>query len=150
VWARFNGTNTFSKNWSEGKFLDGLGGMTWVHGWGLHRDFVKIHNLPYIMVVWDDNQEGTALISGVDNDITMSGSVQGTKLVWKVSGHEDTVAVYDVYGAVDDQNVYRLGSVAPGTVESFDLSGKLLPFGGGALYVQAVGQPCIVNRLLKI
>jgi hypothetical protein len=150
VWARFNGTNTFSKNWSEGKFLDGLGGMTWVDGWGLHSAFAKAHSLPYVMVVWDDNQEGTALISGVDNNIALAASIQGTTLSWEVTGHEDTVAAYDVYGAVDPQNVYKLGSVPPGAAKSLDLGGKLLPYGGGPLYIQAVGKPCVVNRLLKV
>jgi len=149
AWARFNGTLTNNANWSMGKHLDGMNGMTLLETMGLNADFAKSHNLPYVQLVWDDLQEGDTLINGVENDIVLTAKMNGSQVTWSVTGHEQTVSAYDIYAAASATDVYKIGSVAPGQPKIFDVAGKLVPFGAEAIYVQAVGQPCIQNHLAK-
>jgi hypothetical protein len=149
AWARFNGTLTGTVNWSQGKHLDGMGGMTLLETMGLNAEFAKTHKLPYVQLVWDDLQEGDTLINGVENDISLTAKLNGTQLSWTVTGHEQTVSAYDIYAEATETEVYKLGSVAPGQPKVFDLKNALVDFGAQSFYVQAVGQPCIQNRLVK-
>lgn len=149
AWAKFNGTNTFTKDWSRGKDLDGMGGMTLLETIGLNAAFSSVHNLPYLQMVWDDNQEGNCLINGVQNDVSLTAKLDGAQLTWTVTGHEQTVQAYDIYAQATETEVYKLGSVLPGQPKVFDLKNALVDFSAQSFYVYAVGQPCIQNRLVK-
>lgn len=148
-WAKFNGTLTGTKAWSQGKFLDGMGGMTLLETMGMNAAFASIHNLPYVQLVWDDHQEGDALINGVQNDVSITAKVSDRQLIWTMTGHEQTVQSYDIYAEATETDVYKLGSVLPGQPKVFDLSNALVDFGSQNFYIYAVGQPCIQNRLVK-
>ena len=148
-WARFNGTKTRNIKWSDGKFLDGMGGMTLLETIGLNAAFSSVHNLPYLQFVWDDLEESDDLIAGVENDIAITAKVNGTQLTWEVTGHEQTVQSYDIYAQEDEADVYKLGSVLPGQSKVFDLKNALVDFSAQNFYVYAVGQPCIQNHLVK-
>jgi len=149
AWAKFNGTNTFSKAWSQGKYLDGMGGMTLLETMAINAAFSSLHNLPYLQLVWDDNQEGDALINGVQNDVAIAAKVTGTQLTWTVTGHEQTISSYDIYASATEADVYKLGSIATDDPKVFDLKNSLVDFGSQNFYVYAVGQPCIQNHLIK-
>jgi len=148
-WARFNGTKTHNIKWSDGKALDGMGGMTLLETIGLNAEFSKTHNLPYLQAVWDDLEESDDLIAGVENDVSITAKLDGTQLTWTVTGHEQTVQAYDIYAEATETDVYKLGSVLPGQPKVFDLKNALVDFSAQSFYVYAVGQPCIQNRLVK-
>jgi hypothetical protein len=149
AWAKFNGTNTFSKAWSQGKHLDGIGGMTLLETMAINAAFSSIHNLPYLQLVWDDNQEGDALINGVQNDVSIAAKINGTQLTWTITGHEETISSYDIYAQVTETDVQKIGSVAPGDTKVYELKNSLVNYGIQNFYVYAVGKPCIQNRLIK-
>ncbi len=149
AWARFNGTKTRNKAWSDGKFLDGMGGMTLLETMGINAAFAAMHNLPYLQLVWDDLEESDDLIAGVENDVSITANVSGTQLSWTVTGHEQTISSYDIYAEATETEIYKLGSVATGQPKVFDLKNSLIDFSTQSFYVYAVGQPCIQNRLVK-
>ena len=83
-------------------------------------------------MTWNDYEEGTEIESGIDNCLSMSASVSGDSLSWKVTGHENTVDHYTPYVSTDGQNLMPLNDLAVGTAlaESLQLlagRGKLHP-----------------------
>ena len=146
----FNGTLTKSTAWSLGKFLDQQNGQTWLDWWSTNSSYVSGgHRLDYIGVVtFDDFQEGTAVQAGILNDIVFtSAQISGSTLTWAVSGNENTVFSYEIYITPDGSNMAHLATILPGQSKSVDLSSLSIPSGNYSVYVQAQGQPCIVNHL---
>lgn len=149
VWPGFNGTLTHSVGWSDGKYIDRRNGQTWLDTWKANADYVNSgKRLDYIIAItWDDHQEGTALQAGILNDIVIpQPTIASGKLTWTVTGNQNTVQQYDVLMSADKSTVTTVGSIAPGNPLSFDLGTGSIPV-GASLYVQAVGKPCIINRL---
>ena len=70
----------------------------------------------------------------------------GQTLSWTISGQENTLHHYAIYATADGENLVPLGTVNAGT-HSADLSAYSLSAGKYTLYVQAVGQPSILNHL---
>lgn len=152
-WARFNGTKTRNPNWSDGKHLDGMGGMTLLETIGLNATYSLSHDLPYMQFCWDDNEEGDDPVAGVENDVVITAQLPvhpaSSLLTWSVTGHEQTVSRYEIYAQEDDEDVYKLGTVLPGEPKMFDLHNALVDFSEPNFYVYAVGQPMIQNHLVK-
>jgi hypothetical protein len=75
------------------------------------------------------------------------GSV-GQTLSWSISGQENTIHHYAIFATADGENLVPLGTVKAGT-HSADLGSYSLSTGTYTLYVQAVGQPSILNHMSK-
>lgn len=151
VWAGFNGTLTRKVSWSDGKFIARQGGKTWLDTWKANRDFVAGGmRLDYVIpLTWDDYEEGTALQAGILNDVAFASAViKGTVLNWAITGNESTVYRYDVYSKTDSGNLVMLTSIPARVGNQVDLAGAV-PL-GGSIFIQAVGQPGIVNRLSQM
>jgi hypothetical protein len=145
----FNGTLTKSTAWSDGKFIDQQNGQTWLNWWKANANYVNAgHRLDYIGVVtWDDFQEGSPVQPGILNNVGFTSTqVNGTILSWAIAGNENTVSKYDVYITPDGVNLAKLTSLGTNVAKTVDLSTFTIPTGTYSVYVQAVGQPCIVNR----
>ena len=130
-------------------------GITWMQTFAQmsnNSDFGSGRQLPFASIVtWNDYEEGTEIETGIDNCLALSGSVSGTILSWKLnfsstSGSESTVHHYVLYDSSDGQNLTQLGTFSPGT-HSVDLRTFTLAPGSHIMYVQAVGQPSIQNRI---
>jgi hypothetical protein len=145
----FNGTLTKSVSWSDGKFVDQQNGQTWLNWWKTNSNYVSGgHRLDYVGVLtWDDFQEGSGVQCGILNNVGFTSTqVTGTTLSWAISGNENTVSHYDVYITQDGTNLAKLSSISTGVAKSLDLSTLSIPAGVYSIYIQSVGQPCIVNR----
>jgi hypothetical protein len=145
----FNGTLTENVSWSDGKFIDQQSGQTWLNWWAANASYVNTgKRLDYVGVVtWDDFQEGSPVQPGILNNVGFSSTqVSGTILSWAVTGNENTVSGYTIFITPDGVNLAQLTSVTTSAAKSLDLSTFTIPPGIYSIYIQAVGQPCIVNR----
>lgn len=134
-------------------------GNTWVQSFQQathNNDFSTSYQLPFAGVVtWNDYEEGTQIETGIDNCLTLAASVSGSILSWQLnfsnaSGSEATVHHYLVFDSTDGQNLTQVARLLPGT-HSVDL--KTLSLASGTthkLYVKAVGQPSIQNKMSNV
>ena len=84
---------------------------------------------------------------GVDNCVTVSASLSGSTLYWKISGgQENTIDHYNIYISKDGSNLMKLDERAVG-IRSMNLSGYSFASGTYKLFVQAVGKPSIRNKM---
>ena len=65
-------------------------------------------------MTWNDYEEGTEIESGIDNCVSVSTSVAGDSLSWKITGQENTVDHYTPYISSDGQNLMPLNDLATG------------------------------------
>ncbi len=116
------------------------------------NDFGPANQLPFAGVVtWNDYEEGTEIETGINNCLSLSGSVSGVILSWNLSfsaptGSESTVHHYVLYDSPDGQSLTALATFLPG-MYSVDLRTFTLAPGNHTFYVQAVGQPSILNHI---
>ena len=74
--------------------------------------------------------------------------IGGTDSQWSISGQENTLHHYAIFATADGDNLVPLSTVRAGT-HSADLGSYSLSTGTYTLYVQAVGQPSILNHMSK-
>ena len=117
-----------------------------------NSDWGSSHPLPFLGVVtWNDYEEGTEIETGVGNCLSVGASVSGSTLSWKLyfsysSGSESTVHHYVVYDSTGTGTLAPIATVSPGT-HWLNLGKYSLARGKHVLYVQAVGQPSILNHI---
>jgi hypothetical protein len=149
-WPGFNGTLTGSVSWSLGKYISQNGGQTWLDTWGANASYVngggRIDFLATIIL--DDFQEGTAIQGGIRTDVVITASLSGNLVTFSITGTENTVRQYNLWGTSDGVNAYLLGTVFPGSTKQFDLSSTSVPTAGVyTLYVEAQGMPSLQNHM---
>jgi hypothetical protein len=123
-------------------------GQTWLKTFseinGLYHSGKQLSDLQ--LVTWNDYEEGTEIESGIDNCLTLAGSVSGNTLQWTISGDESTVDHYTAYLSSDGQNLMPLTDLTSGT-HSLNLCSFSIPSGNYKLFVQAVGKPTLANQI---
>ncbi len=98
------------------------------------------------LVTWNDYEEGTEIETGIDNCVKVSGSVSGGKLSWSISGSQSTIDHFTVFISTDGNGLMPLGDYPAGQ-RSLDLSTFGIAPGQYYLYVKAVGQPTMANKM---
>jgi hypothetical protein len=98
------------------------------------------------LVTWNDYEEGTEIETGVDNCVTVAGSISGNVLSWSITGSQSGVDHFTVFISNDGQNLMSLGD-QPATARALDLSALKIPTGSYALFVKAVGKPTMRNQM---
>ncbi len=132
-------------------------GQTWLQTFkqATHNsDFGSGKQLPFAEVTtWNDYEEGTEIETGIDNCLSLTAAMSndGTTLTWtptfsQSSGSEATVHHYLVFDSTDGSSLTQLAKVQSGS-HSTDLTQFSLSSGAHTLYVQAVGQPSILNQM---
>ena len=126
-------------------------GQAWLNTWSrAGRFYSSSAQLPALQIVtWNDYEEGTSIESGIDNCVQLSAAVSGSQLTWSIggAGNESAVHHYRVFLSTDGEQLMPVGEVAAGT-HSFDLASLGLdPAVTYTIFVQAIGQPTIVNRM---
>jgi hypothetical protein len=164
-------------NWSLNRVIDQRCGLTWLQTFqhegsfggsssylgnldylqsGKHLDFVLVDT-------WDDYEEGSEIETGIDNCLSnLSVSLVGSTLSWTPtwgpdpmngaeSGSEATLYAYAIYAAAPGasdvmwlEDVLCTNGVCGHTIDVSHLGIRGGPY---VFYVQAVGQPSIVNHL---
>jgi len=177
VSSAYKGFDDSLANWSLKRIIDQECGMTWLEVFNHTGSFGGkpglLGTLNYVksgghvdMVMvdtWDDYEEGTEIETGIDNCMSsFEASLDGTTLSWTtkfgtdpmndhVTGSEATVNKYTVYASSKGSAKATLVYDAPCTngtcLHEVDVASLGLKGGPYTFYVQAVGQPSIVNHL---
>lgn len=151
VWKGFNGTLTESVGWSLGKYLNQQAGQTWLDVWAANNAFVAGGSrLDYVCTVTaDDFQEGSAVQCGIRTNVAVSASITGNILAFTMTGNENAVRLYNLWGSSDGINAILLASIVPGATKAFDLTALpgLTASGNYTLYLEAQGMPSLESHL---
>ncbi len=144
----YKGFNDSIAPWGSNRLLDQQCGQTWLSTMAdISNHYSSGNQLDNIQIpTWNDYEEGSEIETGIDNCVSISASVTGQTLSWSISGQENTLHHYAIFATADGQNLVLLGTVNAGT-HSVDLGSYSLSTGTYTLYVQAVGQPSILNHL---
>ena len=144
----YKGFNDSIAPWGSNRLLDQQCGQTWLTTLAdISNHYSSGNQLNNIQIpTWNDYEEGTEIETGIDNCVTISASVTGQTLSWSISGQENTLHHYAIFATADGVNLVPLGTVNAGT-HSADLGSYSLSAGTYTLYVQAVGQPGLLNQM---
>lgn len=146
VWKGFNDTLA---SWSENRIMNQNCGQVWLTTVNeLNKYFSTTTQAPGVqLVTWNDYEEGTEIETGIDNCVSVSGSVSGSTLYWSISGgQENTIDHYTVFITEDGENLMKVADVPSGT-HQLDLSQYGFAPTNYGLYVKAVGRPAILNKI---
>jgi PKD repeat protein len=145
VWKGFNDGLA---SWSEGRVMSQDCGQVWLQTFTeMNQAFSASHQATAVqLVTWNDYEEGTEIETGIDNCVSISGSVSGTDLYWNIGGQENTVDHYSVFISNDGQNLMKLTDVAPGT-HRLPLASYGFAPGNYSVFVKAVGMPSMLNHM---
>lgn len=148
VGATYKGFNDTLASWGSNRIMSQQCGQTWLETFAkLNSLYSSGYQLPYVqLVTWNDYEEGTEIESGINNCVSVSASVSGNALQWKLSGNEKTIDHYKIYISTDGLNLMALQTEAPGN-SSLNLCSFPVPSGSYKLFVQAVGRPTMANRI---
>lgn len=147
----FNGTMTRSVGWSQNKYLDQQGGQTWLEWWQENSDYVAGGGNLYgvATLTADDFQEGTPVQCGIRTDVKLNATLAGNVITFSITGNENTVRQYNLWGTLDGDHVTQLATVLPGAAKQFDL-GKLPGLtqdGTYTLYIECQSKPSLQNHM---
>lgn len=140
VWSQFN-SDPYAP-WNGKIYLQGQNGETWLSTWAkINTYFNSSKQLPFVQIVtWSDYYEGTALETGIENNVSLSFSVSARTIsIVKVgAGSIDTL---------DHLELWTYNSGAWGqTTYSAATSAITVSF-ASTYYVEGVGKPFIKNVL---
>ncbi|HEX6292225.1 MAG TPA: hypothetical protein VFZ66_23755 [Herpetosiphonaceae bacterium] len=143
--------------WGPGgirRFVDQRCGQTWLDSFKALREAPTAATALQLNT-WNDYEEGTALEIGIDNclsaiNISRSGSTVSWTLSWN-GGSSSTIHHVTVWArAANTSTMYNCSGDLPTSVASYNLANCALPAGTYQIYVQAVGQPFIKNKLSPV
>lgn len=142
------GFNDTLAAWGSNRIISQNCGQTWLNTFSeISKHFNSTQQLENLqLVTWNDYEEGTALEMGIDNCVTVRGSVSGDTLNWTVSGNESTVHHYEVFISADGQSMMKLADVAAG-IHELNVGNFGFQKGAYSLYVKAIGKPSIRNKV---
>lgn len=145
--ASFNGTLTYSTNWSMGKYLPSSNGLCMIQR-AAAIDSHMITNFTRMQwVTWSDWQEGSEAETGIENWVALNPRVNGSTLSWSVTNGEPTaIDHYEIYASTNGTTAALLASV-PTTVTQTNLDSIGLDPGTYSIYVDAIGLPCIRDHM---
>ena len=144
----YKGFNDSIAPWGSHRVLDQQCGQTWLATFAdMGNHYSSGNQLSNIQIpTWNDYEEGSEIETGIDNCVTISASVTGQTLSWSISGQENTLHHYTIFATADGTNLVPVGTVNAGT-HTADLGSYSLSAGKYTLYVQAVGQPGLLNHM---
>lgn len=146
--SAFKGFDDTLAAWGSNRKIKQFCGQTWLSSMAeagkFYNSSKQLESLQ--IVTWNDYEEGSEIETGIDNCLSISASVAGSTLSWKVTGDEKTIARYTVFISSDGKNLMPLVDVAPGN-RSLNLGSFDLAPGSFTFYVKAVGKPSILNHI---
>lgn len=144
--SAYKGFNDADASWGKGRRIDQQCGQTWLTAFAEASHFYSAsHPLPALIIpTWNDYEEGTEIETGIDNCVNIKASLEGDKLSWKISGHENTIDHYAVLAQAGQQ--WTMVVEVPEGSHSIKLRDLHLQPEAGALCVQAVGKASLLNH----
>src|SRR5262249_48768067 len=134
--------------WTQHRAMPQNCGQTWLASVAEAGKYYSATNQMFgiQLVTWNDYEEGTEIETGIDNCISVSASGSGSVGKWSINGQMNTVDYFSIYMSQDGQNLMWLADKSTGT-SSVDLSSFGLPAGNYTVFVKAVGQPSMTNKM---
>lgn len=144
----YKGFNDTLSSWGSKRTLDQQCGQTWLATFAeAGKYYSSTNQLSSLQIVtWNDYEEGSEIETGIDNCVTVSGSVSGNTVNWSITGQENTIDHYTVFISLDGQNLMSVADMPAGT-HSLDLSQFSFDSANYTLYVKAVGKPTLTNKM---
>lgn len=144
----YKGFNDTLASWGSNRIIDQQCGQTWLKTIAETGKFYSTTNqmLGIQLVTWNDYEEGSEIESGIDNCVTVSASVAGTVVSWSITGQMNTVDHFTVFASQDGANLMWLADAAT-SVSSLDLARFSLNAGNYTIFIKAVGQPSLTNKM---
>jgi PKD repeat protein len=144
----YKGFNDTLALWGTNRIIDQQCGQTWLKTIAETGKFYSTTNqmLGIQLVTWNDYEEGSEIESGIDNCVTVSASVAGTVVSWSITGQMNTVDHFTVFASQDGANLMWLADAAT-SATSLDLAQFSLNAGNYMIFVKAVGQPSLTNKM---
>ena len=144
----YKGFNDTLALWGTNRIIDQQCGQTWLKTIAETGKYYSTANqmLGIQLVTWNDYEEGSEIESGIDNCVTVSASVAGTIVSWSITGQMNTVDHFTVFASQDGTNLMWLADAAT-SVSSLDLAKFSLNAGNYTIFVKAVGQPSLTNKI---
>lgn len=149
----YKGFNDTAASWSQNRIVDQHCGKLWLDTFRTNVKTLgsQIDQLDALQVVtWNDYEEATTIETGVDNCLSVSASLNGTRLNWAISPNTGasnaTLSMFVVYISQDGTNLAQLQAL-PTNSRALDLTQYALPAGNYKLFVKARGQPSVFNHL---
>lgn len=146
----YKGFNDKLASWSAHRTMQQRCGETWLQTFAaINSRYDSLHQLPAMqLVTWNDYEEGSEMETGIDNCASISATISGQNLQWKLSGDKKTIDHYTVYVSQEDKQLMELAEPAVDS-RSLDLCSYSFAPGNYNLYVQAVGKPMLVNHMSR-
>jgi PKD repeat protein len=144
----YKGFNDTLALWGTNRIIGQQCGQTWLKTIAEADKFYSTANqmLGIQLVTWNDYEEGSEIESGIDNCVTVSASVAGTVVSWSITGQMNTVNHFMVFASQDGANLMWLADAAT-SVSSLDLAKFGLNAGNYTIFIKAVGQPSLTNKM---
>jgi hypothetical protein len=149
--AAFKGFNSALSTWGAGRVMDQACGQTWIASLNASNVYYAPAALPFLQIItWNDYNEGTEIETGIDNCFSISASLSGSTLNWRLKSSStfaslSTVSHFEVFDSADGENLHLLGSVPAALSGTWNLAE--LPAGQHRLFVRMVGKNSILNRI---
>ncbi|HET8890140.1 MAG TPA: PKD domain-containing protein [Candidatus Angelobacter sp.] len=144
----YKGFNDTLAVWGTNRIIGQQCGQTWLKTLAETGKFYSTTNqmLGIQLVTWNDYEEGSEIESGIDNCVTVSASVAGTVVSWSITGQMNTVDHFTVFASQDGANLMWLADAAT-SASSLDLAKFSLDAGNYTIFIKAVGQPSLTNKM---
>jgi hypothetical protein len=149
IWgASYKGFNDTLASWGLNRVMGQQCGQTWLQTFSkINSLYDSTNQLPVLqLVTWNDYEEGTEIETGIDNCVSVSASITGNSLQWKITGNENTVDHYTVFISNDGQSLMPIAQMETGS-NTVDLCQYSLAGGTYTLFMQAIGKPTLTNQM---
>ena len=145
VWKGFDDR---AAAWTQNRIVNQNCGQVWLSTFAeLNRYYSSSNELQGVqLVTWNDYEEGTAIETGIDNCVSVRGSVSSGILSWTVTGQENTIDHYTIFVSADGQNLMALANVESG-IHRYSIADFKPAPGNYSFYVKAIGKPSLTNKM---
>jgi len=146
VGSAYKGFDDATASWGKGRVIEQRCAQTWLTTLGEASHFYssKRQLAALIIPTWNDYEEGTEIETGIDNCVSIQASLSEDRLMWKVSGPENTIDHFAVLAQAGHEWT-EAADVTPGShsIELKQLQAREEPT---AFCVEAVGKASTLNH----
>jgi hypothetical protein len=142
--SAYKGFDDAEASWGKGRVIEQRCGQTWLATLGEAGHFYSSrHQLAALIIAtWNDYEEGTEIETGIDNCVTIRASLSEGRLMWNVSGPENTIDHFAVL-AQSGHEWTEAADLPPG---SHLIKLNQLQTRGEGYCVAAVGKASMLNH----
>ncbi|MCU1311503.1 MAG: hypothetical protein JWO20_2628 [Candidatus Angelobacter sp.] len=144
----YKGFDDTLASWGKNRHILQQCGQTWMSTLAMPgRYYSQKNQLPMLLIVtWNDYEEGTEIETGIDNCVSITANVSGSKVSWNIQGQENTLDHYGVFISRDGKRLLPAADVPAGT-HSIDVASFLPQPGRWIIYVKAIGRASMLNHM---